>query len=242
MTSNDFLQRSSQFFQWFSFFLESKSLFLSSCELIVHCHHWGTEWIGQDSLMSCLRVKLPPSLYSCALLSLWDLNSPTRDQTHAWNCRALTTGPNGRQWQPTLVHLPGKSHGRRSLVGCSPWGCKESDTTERLHFHFLLSCIGEGNGNPLQCSCLENPRDRGAWWAAVYGVAQSRTRMKWLSSSSNHWATRVFPLLKSSVTLLCVPRPTSPSQPRLDLSKKEIPLGSFIDTSSPTPCPLHILM
>ena len=57
--------------------------------------------------------------------------------------------------------------------------------TERLHFHFSLSCIGEGNGNPLQGSCLENPRDGGAWWAAVYGVAQSRTRLKWLSSSSS---------------------------------------------------------
>ena len=55
--------------------------------------------------------------------------------------------------------------------------------TERLHFHFSLSCIGEGNGNPLQCSCLENPRDGGAWWAAIYGVAQSRTRLKRLSSS-----------------------------------------------------------
>ena len=81
-----------------------------------------------------------------------------------------------RQWHPTPVVLPGKSHGWRSLVGCSPWGCKESDTTERLHFHFSLSCTREGNGNPLQCSCLENPRDGGAWWAAIYGVAQSRTR------------------------------------------------------------------
>ncbi len=90
-----------------------------------------------------------------------------------------------RQWHPTPVLLPGKSHGRRSLVGCSPWGRWELDTTERLHFHFSLSCIGEGNGNPLQCSCLENPRDGGAWWAAVYGVAQSRTRLKRLSSSSS---------------------------------------------------------
>ena len=80
-----------------------------------------------------------------------------------------------RQWQPIPVLLPGKSHGRRSLVGCSPWGLKESDTTEQLPFHFSLSCTGEGNGNPLQCSCLVNPRDGGAWWAAVYGVAQSRT-------------------------------------------------------------------
>ena len=89
-----------------------------------------------------------------------------------------------RHWHPTPVVLPGKSHGRRSLVGCSPWGHKESDTTERLHFHFSLSCIGEGNGNPLQCSCLQNPRDRGAWWAAICGVTQSRTWLKWLSSSS----------------------------------------------------------
>ena len=57
--------------------------------------------------------------------------------------------------------------------------------TEGLHFHFSLSCIGEGNGNPLQCSCLENPRDGGAWWAAVYGVTQSWTRLNRLSSSSN---------------------------------------------------------
>ena len=91
-----------------------------------------------------------------------------------------------RQWHPTPVLLPGKSHGRRSLVGYSPWGREESDTAERLHFHFSLSCIGEGNGNPLQCSCLENPRDRGACWAAVYGVAQSRTRLMRLSISSSH--------------------------------------------------------
>ena len=90
-----------------------------------------------------------------------------------------------RQWHPTPVLLPGKSHGRRSLVGYSPWGREGSDTTEQLHFHFSLSCIGEGNGDPLQCSCLENPRDRGAWWASIYGVAQSRTRLKQLSSSSS---------------------------------------------------------
>ena len=86
---------------------------------------------------------------------------------------------------PHSVLLPGKSHGQRSLVGCSPWCHEESDTTERLPFHVSLSCTGEGNGNPLQCSCLENPRDGGAWWAVVYGVAQSRTRLKWLSSSSS---------------------------------------------------------
>ena len=80
-----------------------------------------------------------------------------------------------RWWHPTPILLSGKSHGQRSLVGCSPCGHEESDTTEWLHFHFSRSCIGEGNGNPLQCSCLENPRDRGAWWAAVYGVAESDT-------------------------------------------------------------------
>ena len=90
-----------------------------------------------------------------------------------------------RQWHPTPVLLPGKYYGQRSLVGCRPWGPEESDMTERLHFPFSLSCIGEGNGNPLQCSCLENPRDGGAWWAAVYGVTQSRTRLKRLSSSSS---------------------------------------------------------
>ena len=70
----------------------------------------------------------------------------------------------------------GVGDGQGSLACCSPWGRKESDTTKRLHFHFSLSCIGEGNGKPLQCSCVENPRDGGASWAAMSGVAQSRTR------------------------------------------------------------------
>ena len=107
-----------------------------------------------------------------------------------------------RKWQPTPVFLPGEwteeptesvgwqrvghTHGRRSLVGYSPWGREESDTTERLHFDFLLSCIGEGNGNPLQYSCLENPRDGRAWWAAVYGVAELDTTE----------ATQQFPMTK----------------------------------------------
>ena len=69
--------------------------------------------------------------------------------------------------------------------GLQSMGLLESDKTERLHFQFSLLCIGEGNGNPLQCSCLENPKDRGAWWAAVYGVAQSQTRLKQLSSNSS---------------------------------------------------------
>ena len=114
-------------------------------------------------------------------------------QNIEYNFLCYTVGPCCllRQWHPTPVLLPGKSHGRRSLVGCSPWCRCESDTIKQLLFHFSLSCIGEGNGNPLQYSCLENPRDAGAWWAAINGVAQSQTRLKRLSSSSNrHHVTK----------------------------------------------------
>ena len=94
------------------------------------------------------------------------------------------------------------------LVGCRPWGREELDTTERLPFHFSLSCIGEGNGNPLQCSCLENPRDGGAWWVAVYGVTQSQTRLKWLSSSSSFFFFLVMKTFKiyslSNFQLFCI--------------------------------------
>ena len=83
-------------------------------------------------------------------------------------------------WQIPGTGEPGRLQSMGSL---------ESDMTERLHFHFSLACIEEGNGSPLQCSCLENPRDGGAWWAAVYGVAQSRTRLKRLSSSSRYLLT-----------------------------------------------------
>ena len=103
------------------------------------------------------------------------------------------------QWHPTPVLLPGKSHGGRSLVGCSPWGRWGSETTEWLHFHFSLSCTGEGNGNPLQCSCLENPRDGGAWWPAIYGVAQSQTWLKWLSSSRSPYLDTLFFLIHYSL-------------------------------------------
>ena len=101
-------------------------------------------------------------------------------------------------------------------------GLLESDTTERLHFHFSLSCIGEGNGTPLQCSCLENPKDRGAWWAAVYGVAQSRTRLKRLSSSSSSKACKCFSACASQ-------------SPRFSLDCKQFPLwatGGAGDTAA----------
>src|SRR5574340_830361 len=101
--------------------------------------------------------------------------------------------------------LAWKIHERRSLVDCCPWGCKESDMTERLHFHFSLSCIGEGNGNPLQCSCLENPRDRGAWWAAVHGVARSRTRLSDFTFTFHFHALEKETAIHSSVLAWRIP-------------------------------------
>ena len=127
------------------------------------------------------------------------------------------------QWHPTPVLLPGKSHGQRSLLGCSPWGCKESDSTSWLHFHFSLSCIGEGNGNPLQCSCLENPRDGGAWWAAVYGVAQSRTWLKWLSSSSVFMNTQFINGFPRGIVVENLPANTGDIRDGFDLWVKKIP-------------------
>ena len=109
-----------------------------------------------------------------------------------------------RQWGPTPVLFPGKSHGRgggEGLVGCSPWGREESDTAKRLHFHFSFSWIGEGKGNSLQCSCLENPRDGGAWWVTVYGVTQSQTWLKQLSSSSSSSILQTVPW--SDVVVIC---------------------------------------
>ena len=119
-----------------------------------------------------------------------------------------------RQWQPTPVLLPGKSRGRRSLVSCGPWGCEESDTTERLHFPFSPACIGGGNGNPLQCSCLENPRDGGAWWAVIYGVAQSQTLKRLSSSSSSSSSSHLTFSSRSLCFLICKMGtiPASPSQ------------------------------
>ena len=109
---------------------------------------------------------LPYSFFLSLAPALNTLSSEHNSKTFRFHLTMLDRRRR-RQWHPTPVLLPGKSHVWRSLVGYSPWGHEESDTTERLHFHFPLSCIGEGNGNPLQCSCLENPRDRGACWAAI---------------------------------------------------------------------------
>ena len=109
---------------------------------------------------------------------------------HSSNLLFLIPAHRRRQWHPTPVLFAWKILWMEEPGGLQSMGSLESDTTERLHFHFSLSCIGEGNGNPLQCSCLENPRDGGAWWAAISGVTQSRTWLKRLSSSSSspaHW-------------------------------------------------------
>ena len=159
---------------------------------------WKTVFAG-DSAVENPRAMQEMQVRSLGQEGLLEKEMATHSSTLAWKTpwmkepgrlqsmglqrvRHDWTTKRRRQWHPTPVLLPGKPHGWRSLVGCSPWDRWGSDTTERLHFHFSLSCIGEGNGNPLQCSCLENPRDRGAWWAAIYGVAQSRTRLKRLSS------------------------------------------------------------
>ena len=125
----------------------------SSC-IILHCHQQRTR--VPVSPHPCQRMLFSGFFFFFTIVMVVDIN---------W-CPGSFGEGNGNPFQCSCLE---KSHGRRSLVSCSPWGRRESDTTERLHFHFSLSCIGEGNGNPLQCSCLENPRDGGAWWAAVYG-------------------------------------------------------------------------
>ena len=164
-----------QIFLWSQFWPSSKNRFQITC--LVHAR-------TQDGLSSLVITHLK---------HMWEKVS-FLEGAQCWEL-LLKEVPvlQRRQWHPTPVLLPGKSHGQRSLVGCSPWGRWGLDTTERPHFHFPLSCIGEGNGNPLQCSCLENPRDRGAWWAAVYGVTQSWTRLKRLSSRSSAFSPLISP-------------------------------------------------
>ena len=134
---------------------------------------------NQDKLLTLLVM----SFYLNSVSKMFLMKYCCYEGNHCIPALLLTMSPLRCQHCITPVLLPGKSHGWRSLVGCSPCAHKESGTTEWLHFHFSLSCIGEGNSNPLQYSCLENPRDGEAWWAAVYGIAQSRTWLKRLSSS-----------------------------------------------------------
>ena len=157
-----------------------------SCVIGRGCLLWPVRSLGKTLLaFALLHVVLQGRI--CLLLQV-SLDSLLLHSSPLWWKGHLFFGVSSRrfcrrrQWQPTPGLLPGKSHGQRSLEGCSPWGHWGSDTTEWLHFHFSLSCVGEGNGNSLQCSCLENPRGGRAWWTAIYGVAQSRTRLKWLSS------------------------------------------------------------
>ena len=127
--------------------------------------------ISSVQLLSCVRLCDPmnhstpglPVHHQLPELFFYPNSMAPHSSTLAWKI-------------PWMEEEPGRLQSMGSL---------ESDTTERLHYHFSLSCIGEGNGNPLQCSCLEDPRDGEAWWAAIYGVAQSRTRLKQLSSSSS---------------------------------------------------------
>ena len=144
--------------------------------------------VGCHFLLQCMKVKSESEVaQSCPTLSdPMDCSLPGSSIHGIFQARVLECGAIAFSvifflffWTPFKVYI------QMSVFKHDPWGRKESDTTDRLHFHFSLSCIGEGNGNPLQCSCLENPRDGGAWGAALYGVAQSRTQLKQLSSSSS---------------------------------------------------------
>ena len=160
-------------------YLPAKSL--QACRVPLSLQHQAPLSMGfsRPEFWSGLKC-LPPRDLPNSEIKLSSLTSPAL----AGGFFTTSAMRGRRQWHPTPVLLPGKSHGRRSLVGYSPRGREESDTTKRFHFHFSILCSGEENGNPVQYSCLEKPRDRGAWWAAVYGVAQSRTWLTWLSSSS----------------------------------------------------------
>ena len=116
-------------------------------------------------------------------------------EEHSWHIWGLLLCTSEKAMAPCSSTFAWKIPWMEEPGRLQSMGLLELDTTERLHFHFSLSCIGEGHGNPLQCSCLENLRDGGAWWAAVYGVAQSRTRLKRLSSSSSSVKFNIWVLL-----------------------------------------------
>ena len=119
------------------------------CHFLLQCMKVKSE---SEVAQSCLTQR-PRGLQPTRLLRPWDFLGVLE-----WGATAFSG-----MLSDFKIKCAVKSHGRRGLVGCSPYSRDESDTTERLLFHFILSCIGEGNGNPLPCSCLENPRDGGAW-------------------------------------------------------------------------------
>ena len=168
---------------WISHLMEEPIALIIALRAFFQNTYQPSSWTQSAQITK--YIKSAPIPYIC--MRLYHLHSwiLTHSSGRKFTYSILNCSSRRRQWQPTPVLLPGKSHGQRSLVGCSPWGREESDTTERLPFHFSVSCIGAGNGNPLHCSCLENPRDRGAWWVAVSGVTQSRTQLKRLSSDSS---------------------------------------------------------
>ena len=153
------------------------------------CASWLSLTQTQSFQVGCWVHWSPLSAECTGVHSVTWVPSPFWGSLNHWHCQC-----------PCIFKA--EHGGKRSLVGCSPWGREESDTPEQLPFHFSLSCTGEGNGNPLQCSCLENPRDRGAWWAAVYGVTQSWTRLKWQQGdggkSETLWTEFIFFLLCSN--------------------------------------------
>ena len=147
--------------------------------------HWRRKWQptpvflpgksqGRESVVGC-------RLWGLTELDTTEVTYQQQQQQRGLSEKEMVPHSSTLAWRIPWTEEPGRLQSMGSL---------ELDTTERLPFHFSLSCIGEGNGNPLQSSCLENPRDGGGWWAAVYGVAQSRTRLKRLSSSSSNLAVR----------------------------------------------------
>ena len=164
--------------------LPSMELYNALCTLMLFCF---SSWMNPDLCM--VQLSFPPYIHMQSYSFLYVFIKWHLEYKHLLNylnqvVRPLT--PSHQHWLSQVsICCSSPACIDSSLAGYSSWGHYESDTTERLHFQFSLSCIGEGNGNPLHYSCLENPRDGGAWWAAVCGIAQSRTWLKQPSSSSS---------------------------------------------------------
>ena len=148
---------------------------------------WASQQMCSDQWATNLKSDVADHSSPCASvirMQICELKTFINDAYTLYNYSQLTYHDWRRQWHPTPVLLPEKSHGRRSLEGYSPWGRWESDTTECLHFHFSLPRTREGNGNPLQCSCLENPRDRGP--GGLPSMGSHRVGHDWSDSSSSN--------------------------------------------------------